>query len=171
MRGALLSLVAVTALFLGANPAAAQLSVGVHGAAITSIDELTTGTGTVDLANTYGVGGRVVLGAPLFPISLVGAAEYYFTDCGALDCSLWTAEAGVNLGLPLPVVKPYVHAGLQRRTSQDGSVNGFVAGVGVQLNFVVSLFVEGLVEFVDLPTGIPSTTDVSPLVIKAGIIF
>jgi hypothetical protein len=169
MRGALLSLAAVTAFFLGANPAAAQLSIGVHGAALTSIDELTTGT--VDLASAYGVGGRVVLGAPLFPISLVGAAEYYFTDCGTLGCSLWTAEAGVNLGLPLPTVKPYVHAGVQRRTDQDGSVTGFVAGIGVQLNFGVSLFVEGLVEFVDLPTGLPADTDVSPLVIKAGIIF
>jgi hypothetical protein len=170
MRGALLSLAAVTAFFLGANPAAAQLSIGVHGAALTSIDELTTGT--VDLASAYGVGGRVVLGAPLFPISLVGAAEYYFTDCGTLGCSLWTAEVGVNLGLPLPTVKPYVHAGVQRRTDQDGSVTGFVAGIGVQLNFGVSLFVEGLVEFVDLPTGLAAAdTDVSPLVIKAGIIF
>ncbi len=158
-----------TAFAVTSNAAEAQLSVGVHGAAITSIDEITAGTGTRDLANTFGVGGRVLLSPPLLPIALVVSAEKYFPDC--TTCSLWTAEVGVNLGLPLPVVRPYIHGGVQRRTDEDGSSNGFVAGLGVQLNLVVSFFVEGLVEFVDLPTGIPTGTDVSPFVIKGGIIF
>lgn len=173
MRRSLLTLTAAAAFAVLAVPAQAQLSFGVHGAAITGVDRIVMATETRDLNSTLGAGGRVLVSPPVFPVSLFGSAQKYFPECPAsnADCSLWTAEAGLQLGLPLPMVRPYLLGGIQSRNEDGESMTGYVAGAGIQLNFVVSLFLEGMVEFVDLPTGLPSGTDVSPFVLKGGIVF
>ena len=169
MRRAVLTLSVAFACAVMANPVNAQVSFGVHGATITSIAD------APELEGSFGLGARALLSPPIFPVALVGSATYYFPDCGAVDCSHLTYGLGVNLGLPLPVVRPYVHAGYQFwRDSVDGvsgTGNNFVAGLGVQLNFVVSVFLEGMFEFTEVPTGAPADIDLRPLVIKGGIIF
>ena len=118
--------------------------------------------------------GRLIVDPPAFPLTLVGAADYYFPDCGTGDCSLWTAQGHVTLGLPLPVVRPYVLAGLQRRQDQTSSTSGAVIGGGVQLNFMLSLFLEAQLELADPVSGLTDATLdalANPLVVKGGIIF
>jgi len=174
MRRVLQSLALVAALAVLAVPARAQLSFGVHGAVITSVDDVQAGSEEVGLSGTFGLGGRVVVSPPVMPISLVGATEYYFPSCPTgFECSLWTASAGVNLGLPLPIVRPYVHGALQFRGDDDDSneETAWVAGLGVELNLAVSIFLEGLFEFVDVPTGVPADFDARPFVLKGGIVF
>jgi hypothetical protein len=163
MRRVLQSLALVAALAVLPVPADAQVSFGVHGAVITSVDDVQAGTEAVELSGTFGLGGRVVVSPPVMPISLVGATEYYFPSCPTgFECSLWTASAGVNLGLPLPIVRPYVHGALQFR-GDDNDAN--------ELNLAVSIFLEGLFEFVDVPSGAPADLDVRPFVLKGGIVF
>ena len=131
------------------------------------------GTEDLALSGTFGLGGRLVVSPPVFPISLVGSGDYYFTDCPAgADCSLWTAQGHVTLGLPLPVVRPYVLGGVQYRKDEADSTTGAVIGAGVQLNFVVSLFLEGQMELADPVSGLPGSLDISsPFVLKGGLIF
>lgn len=174
MRRHLPTLVATLALAASAAPARAQLAFGVHGAVITAVDDIDIGQpNPLALNGTLGIGGRLVVSPPVFPIALVGSAQYYFTDCpSGVDCSLWTAEGIVQLGLPLPIVRPYVLGGLQYRKDEGGSSNGAVLGVGVQLNFVVSVFLEGMLELADpVSTGVPNIDLSNPFVIKGGILF
>ncbi len=110
---------------------------------------------------------------PVFPISLVGSGDYYFTDCpSGTDCSLWTAQGHATLGLPLPVVRPYVLGGVQYRKDESDSTTGAVLGAGVQLALAVSIFLEGQVELADpVTTGAPGVALDNPFVIRGGIIF
>ena len=72
------------------------------------------------------------------------------------------------------LISPYALGGWQwRQTSSGGTSsteNGAMLGVGVQLNFVVSLFLEANFEFHEEAA---RTTDFdnNPIVIKGGIIF
>jgi len=177
MRRVLQLLAAVAALVVLAMPVQAQMTFGAHGAVITSVDDL----GAIDpsledygLSGTFGLGGRIVISPPIAPLSFVGAGEYYFVDCpDGADCQLWTASAAVNLAIPLVLVQPYVTGGIQYRGDNDdeNSDTAWIAGLGVQLNLGVSVFLEGLFEFVDRPDGFPDDLDVRPFVLKAGIVF
>jgi hypothetical protein len=113
-----------------------------------------------------------MLDPPLFPLGVIGSATYYFPDID--DLTYWTATAAAQLRLPLPVVKPYVLAGWQlRRTGfmdESGNENGPMVGAGVQLDFALSLFLEGTMEFNDEITEAPDF-DNNPIVIKGGILF
>jgi len=103
---------------------------------------------------------------------VVGQGVYYFPD--AADYSYSTYSLAAQFRLSLPLISPYALGGWQwRRTSSGGTSNtegGAMVGVGVQLNFVVSLFLEANWEFHDEVAG---TTDFDndPIVIKGGIIF
>ena len=174
MRRFLLTLSVVFALAVLANPADAQFKIGAQGALISSIDA----AGALDLSGTKGFGARIMIDPPLFPLALVGSGVYYSTDC--TDCSYWTASVAVQLRLPLPIVAPYVLAGYQTRRSDDGlntgtgsgptTENGPMVGVGVQLNFGLSLFLEATLELNEDDLIVPGR-DTSPIVIKGGIMF
>jgi len=173
----LLPTLTTLALVVTAVPAQAQLSFGVQGSVITRVQDVDVGgPDLLELAGTYGIGGRAVVSPPVFPLSLVGSFDYFFPECGAGDCSLYTAQGHVTLGLPLPIVRPYLLGGWQYRKDEFDSTTGAVIGGGVSLNFVVSLFLEMQVEFADAvalgdsnPTVIADLR--SPVVIKGGVVF
>ena len=169
----LLTISTVLALVALAAPADAQFKIGAQGAVISGVDSLSTIVpGAANLNNTFGLGARVAFEPPLSPIGVVGQGVYYFTD--AADYSYSTYSLAARLRLSTRLVSPYALGGWQwRRTSSGGTRNtesGAMFGVGVQLNFVVSLFLEGNFEFHEEVAG---TTDFdnNPIVIKGGIIF
>jgi hypothetical protein len=169
MRRTLLTLSAVLTMAVLAAPVDAQLKFGAHGATITSVDDFTADQG---LSGTLGLGGRVMLDPPLFPLGVIGSATYYFPDVEEL--TYWTATAAAQLRLPLPVVMPYVLAGWQIRRSSIGDVSsnesGPMIGAGVQVNLGLSLFLEGSMEFNDEIPADPDF-DTNPIVVKGGILF
>lgn len=165
IRRFLLILSVVFARAVLANPADAQFKLGVQAAAMASTD-------AVNLDGTKGAGARLMLDPPLFPLVIVGSGVYYFLDC--TDCSYYTASIAVQLRLPLPVVAPYVLAGYQTRREENAGVetkeNGPMVGVGVQLNFGMSLFLEVTMELNE-EIALGPTFDNHPIVIKGGIMF
>ena len=167
MRRLLLTLSVAVACVALAQPVDAQFKFGIQGAAITSLDDPI-------LEGTVGAGARLMLDPPLFPLALVGSGVYYFPDCGATDCNDWTASIAAQLRLPAPVISPYVLGGWQIRRSEERGISsdesGPLVGIGVQLNFGLSLFLEGTMEFRDEITGTPDI-DTDPIVIKGGILI
>jgi hypothetical protein len=167
MRRLLMTLSMAAAFAALAQPAEAQLKFGAHGAMISSLDEASA------LNGEFGAGARVMLDPPLFPLAVVASGTYYFPDCVA-DCSYWTATLAGQLRLPTPLVSPYLTAGWQtRRTDNNGTkstANGPVVGLGVQVNFMLSLFLESAVEFNKEIEGLPDL-DNTPIVFKGGILI
>ncbi len=171
MRRFLFVLGSAVALAAFANPVDAQFKFGAHGAVLTGLDAVTiSGTSTtIDRADAeYGLGGRVMFDPPLLPFAVVGSATYYFVD---ID-KYYTATLAGQLRIPLPIVKPYATAGLQtRRATGADAQNGLMAGLGVQLDFMLSLFLEATFEFNEDVTFGSESLDTNPLVIKGGILF
>ena len=91
-----------------------------------------------------------------------------------MDCEDWTASIAAQLRLTTPVISPYVLGGWQIRRSETGGISndesGPLIGIGVQVNFALSLFLEGTMEFRDEITGSPAF-DTDPIVIKGGILI
>ncbi len=173
MRRLLLTISTVFATAALATPADAQISFGAQGALITGVDDLgTISPGAPDLSNTYGLGARVVFQAPVLPIGLVAQGTYYFPDADDFDYG--TASLAARFRLSTPFISPYGLGGWQwRRTSTGGTSNtesGAMIGVGVEVNFGVSLFLEGTYEFTEELSTNPDF-DNAPIVIKAGIMF
>ena len=173
MRRILLTLSTVFALVALAAPVDAQLKFGAQGAVMSSVDDLSTITpGAPDLSGTFGLGARVALQPPLAPIGVVAQGVYYFPDVDDYDYMTYSIAA--QLRMTTPLLSPYALGGWQwRRTSfagTSGTESGAMIGVGVQLNFMVALFLEGTLEFNDEVTGMPDF-DNKPIVIKGGIIF
>ena len=164
-----------------ASPTNGQVAVGLHATAIIDVDQYApSGPGTFEgLGGALGIGGRMLFRPAAAPIAVVAAAEYYFADCGPLECRLWTASAGVNLYLPVRDFRPYLHGAVQYREDQlfrdflaDDSLTAWVVGVGVEVDFAVSLVFEGLAEIVDDPPGFCcGFLDLDPLVLKVGVIL
>ena len=173
MRRILLALSTVFALVALAVPVDAQFKFGAQGAVMTSIDDLSTiSPGAPDLKGTFGLGARAALQPPLAPLGLVAQGVYYFPDADDYDYVTYSLAARLRMSTPL--LSPYALGGWQwRRTSSGGMSNtesGAMIGVGVQLNFVVALFLEANFEFHDEVTSNPDF-DNDPIVIKGGIIF
>ena len=171
MRRLLLTLSTAFALVVLAVPADAQFNFGVQGAAITAVDDLSTILpGAPDFSGTFGLGARVAFQPPLSPIGVVGQGTYYFPDADDFNYSTYSLAAKFRLSTP--VVSPYALGGWQwRRTSTGGTSNtenGAMLGLGVELNFGVSLFLEGNYEFTE---EVMADFDNNPIVIKGGIIF
>lgn len=166
MRRMLLTLSTVFALVALAAPVDAQFNFGAQGALITSVDTLS------NLSNTYGLGARVGFQAPLLPIGVLGQGVYYFPD--AADYSYSTYSLAASFRISTPIISPYALGGWQwRRTTSAGTTsrkNGAMFGVGVELNFGVSLFLEANFEFHEEVPGMPDL-DNNPIVIKGGITF
>ena len=172
MRRFLFALGVTAAVAISANPVDAQLKYGVQGAIITGLDEVIVAGSDVNSINgTFGLGARVMLDPPLFPLGVIGSATYYFVEEGAP--SYWTGTLAAQLRLPLPIVKPYVLGGWQVRNTEgaDGE-SGPVVGLGVQLGLGVSLFLEGTFELADdiEITGLEAI-DRNRIVIKGGALL
>lgn len=168
MRRFMYAIMAVFALAVLAQPADAQLKFGGHLALSTGVDELVVNGENVNaLDGTFGLGARAMVDPPLLPVGGYVSATYYFPEA---DISYWTGTAALQLRLPAPVVKPYGLAGWQVRNSEGESENGPMLGLGLQLDFMVSAFLEATFEFHD---EIETATDFdnNPLVIKGGILF
>lgn len=165
MRRFMLVLSAVFALAALANPVDAQLKFGAQASLVTGLDEASP------LDGTFGLGARAMIDPPVLPLGGFVDATYYFPDN---DVSYWTATAAAQLRLPLPVVRPYALLGYQLRGVEVSNVSdtdgGFVVGAGVQLNFMMSLFLEGTFEFNEDDPAFPDL-DNDPIVIKGGILF
>ena len=134
------------AVLLGAPAAGtAQLAFGVHAPMATSI-----GGGDDLMGASFGVGGRVGLQLPLFPLAFWGTVDYMFP--GGDDTSYQNFALDVDFSLPIPVLAPYVTGGYLARRFDD-SVNSetrsaWTAGAGVRFNFVLSAYLEARREFV-----------------------
>lgn len=170
MRRVLLTLSAVFALVVLANPVEAQFKIGVQGAMITSAADIPT----FELNGKLGAGARLMLDPPLFPLALVGGFVYYKPDCA--DCKYWTASLAAQLRIPLPLVAPYVIGGLQTRRTTAGpesdAETGIMLGAGVQVNLGLSLFLEGTLELSKDDVAVAGIPDLdSPIVIKGGILI
>ena len=91
-----------------------------------------------------------------------------------LTVTTGAASIAAQLRLPAPVISPYVLGGWQIRRSEERGISsdesGPLVGIGVQLNFGLSLFLEGTMEFRDEITGTPDI-DTDPIVIKGGILI
>ncbi len=119
----------------------AQIKPGLHVARATDTFE-----------GVNGVGASVQVGLPVLPLKLFVAGEYFFPGCDG--CSFWGGSADLHVSLPIPIVSPYVAAGLVlRNTSLSDTVvrtGGLGFGAGVNLNtLVVGGYVEGRYEFMD----------------------
>ena len=152
---------AAFALAVFATPADAQLKFGAQLAMATGVSEASA------LDGTFGLGGRAMVDPPLLPIGGFVSGTYYFPEG---DVSYWTGTAAAQLRIPLPMVKPYVLAGWQLRGGEGDTQNGPVVGLGVQLDFMLSLFLEANFEFNEDIAALPDF-DNDPIVIKGGILF
>jgi len=111
---------------LAAQPAAAQVGVGGH--VVHAADSF---------GGTTGVGARIRLGVPLFPLFAAVNGEYFFPSCDD-DCSLWGATFDVNYTFPIPLIQPWAGVGWSVRgfevNDEDDTERGINIGAGVQLN-------------------------------------
>lgn len=135
-----LTLVAVLAL-----PASAQIGVG--GEYVRAADAF---------GGTAGVGARLRLGVPLFPVNAVINGEYFFPQCPADDCSLRGVTFDLDYSLPIPVIHPWVGAGWSIRELKVGGLRstrrGVNVGVGAELQLrMLRPFVDFRYEFVNAP--------------------
>lgn len=171
MRRYLLALGTVGMLAVVASPAEAQLRFGAHGALLTGLEEVQIAGQDINTINgTPGLGGRLMLDPPLLPFAVVGSGTYYLTD--ETEGSYWTGTVAGQLRLPLPIVKPYATAGWQVRKAEGAdSQNGLMVGAGVQLDFMVSVFLEGTFEFNEGASISGQEIDTTPFVIKGGLLF
>lgn len=171
MRRYMFVLGSAFALAVLANPVEAQFKVGLHGAVLTGVDAVTISgsSATIDRASaTFGAGARLMLDPPLLPFAVVGSGTYYSMDAG----KYYEGTLAGQLRIPLPIIKPYVTGGLQYKKPEGVDADtGFMAGLGVQLDFMLSLFLEATLEFNEDATIGTETIDNSPLVIKGGILF
>jgi len=168
MRRLLLTLTVAVASVALAQPASSQIPIkfGVQGAMMTAVSDVPA------LDGTFGLGARVALQPPVLPIGVVGQFNYYFPDC--TDCGYQTYSLAAQLRLPLPMVSPYAIGGWQWRRTSAGSISdtadGPMVGIGVQLNLGLAIFLEGSMEFNDVPDGVPDF-DNDPIVIKGGVLL
>jgi hypothetical protein len=163
MRRIAFAMSAVLAFAVLANPADAQIKLGVHVAMISGVADV------AELDGTFGVGARAGIQAPALPIGVFASATYFNPDC--TDCGYWTGSLFGKVGLPLVMVSPYLLGGIQRRASSFGTLdmaeNGPFVGLGVQLQ---KLFIEATMEFNEDDPAVPDF-DNDPLVFKAGILI
>lgn len=133
--------------FLVPASAHAQLFGGIYGAyASDSFD------------GSIGVGGLIGLDIPILPVDIYGGGTAFFPDCEG-DCELSEFTLGVNVRLPLPLVRPYLTTGVTWRDVEVSGATipevgnddtGLFAGLGVDLAFSwVRVFAEGRYEFME----------------------
>lgn len=172
-----LFLAAAAAFALVALPSAAdaQLKFGAH---------VAYGAGTDNFASvdqedgTFGLGARVGFGLPAFPLDILGTVDYFFVDCGDVDCGYQNFAVDANWAfLPLQIVELYATGGvLMRRTSVSGDLlgvsfdestthTGFSLGAGVAFNLIASAYLEARNEFFSEDKG------GNQILIRLGLLF
>jgi hypothetical protein len=145
LRLAALPLLLVTASMGAPGIAEAQyVRFGAHLPLATSLgggDDLTD--------SSFGLGARIGLEAPLFPLSFWGSVDYMFP--GGEDTSYQNFALDANFALPIPLLEPYVTGGYQARRFDDGEVSdiyhGWTLGGGIRVSFIVNAFLEARREF------------------------
>jgi hypothetical protein len=146
-RLAALPLLAAVALLTAPRAADAQIAFGVHAPMATSV-----GGGDDLMDAAFGVGGRIGLRPPFFPLSAWGTVDWFFP--GGEDTSYQNFALDANLVLPVPLLQPYVTGGYVARRFDDGSErgsdthHGWSAGAGVNFDFIVSAYLEARREFI-----------------------
>ena len=125
-----------------------------------------------DLTNSsWGIGGRVGLEVPLFPLAAWGTVDYMFP--GGDGASYQNFGIDANLRLPIPLLQPYVAGGYQARRFDDGEVSdiyhGWTLGLGIRFNVIVNAFLEAKNEFYGDDTGLVGDDD--QWMVRLGIIF
>jgi hypothetical protein len=157
IRSLFLAAVAALALLAVPSDAQAQLKFGAHVAYGAGTDSFTA-VGEED--GTFGLGARVGFGLPAFPLTVLGTVDYFFVDCGDVDCGYQNFAVDANWAfLPLQIVELYATGGiLMRRASVSGSLGtvsfdesntetGFSLGAGVSFNLIASAYLEARNEF------------------------
>lgn len=130
------------AVLAATGEAHAQLAPGIHVARANDVG-----------GGANGVGASVELSFPLAPVDVFVGGDYFFPDCGVVDCGLWGGSADVHFKMPLPVLTPYGAVGIVYRKSTADDVGsdatGFGIGAGVNLGTVLlGAYLEGRYEFV-----------------------
>jgi hypothetical protein len=145
LRLATLPLLIAAAFLVAPGVAEAQLvRFGAHLPIATSLG------GGDDLTNSSaGIGGRIGLEAPLFPLSFWGTVDYMFPSGDGTSYQNFALDA--NFALPIPLLEPYVTGGYQARRFDDGEVgdtyHGWTLGGGIRFSFIVNAFLEARREF------------------------
>jgi hypothetical protein len=146
MKQLLKNTVMATATVLAlAGPAAAQIGFG--GDVVRAADAF---------GGTTGVGARIRLGVPLFPISTALNGDWFFPNCPNRDCSLRGATLDVNYSFPIPLLHPWVGVGWSIRRIEVGGTTaterGLNVGVGAELQLTrLRPFVDVRYEMADAP--------------------
>ncbi|MCG6954728.1 MAG: hypothetical protein LJF04_01945 [Gemmatimonadetes bacterium] len=116
----------------GTTGVRAQVSPGIHVARASQA-----------FGGAYGLGASLDMGAPLFPVRLMVAGDYFRPDCGASSgCSFMGASADLHFALSAPVIHPYGLVGAVVRRRRDGvgqdarSSSGLALGAGLDLRAV-----------------------------------
>lgn len=124
-----------------------------------------------DLADgTVGIGGRAKFGVPGVGLNVRADGNFFFPDCGAVDCDFWEILANVTLDVaPGSPAAPYVGAGLafEQLSGGGGDVDdtGFNLLGGVELGALLPLDVYGELSYRIMD----DFTD--QLVLSAGVLF
>jgi hypothetical protein len=167
MRRFVFAIGAVLVFAVLANPVDAQLKFGVHAAMVSGFD--TAIDDALGLNGKFGAGGRLGIELPALPIGVYAMGTYYFPS--GTDVSYYTASLMAKLGLPLPIISPYLLGGYQRRATSVGDLddtqNGAFVGLGVAFS---KLFLEGSMEFNEEVPSLPDL-DTDPIVFKAGFLI
>jgi hypothetical protein len=117
----------------------------------------------------FGVGARVELSPPMFPVGFIVNGDYIFVDCGDFDCSAWDfgASAKYTISLPGAPIGPYLGAGLthQRATFEGETLSdtGFHILGGLRLG--------GMLPFGAFLEGRYLVMEENQFVINLGILF
>ena len=132
------------------------ISFGVHVASALNAEDVAGN----DSKSAFGLGARVGIDPPLLPVAFFLNGDYFFVDCGDIDCGYQNVGLDVNFNfLPLPIFNLYATGGLLvRRASasgeilgvafdESGTATGFSLGAGVSFNFIASAYLEVRNEF------------------------
>lgn len=167
MRRLVFVLGVAVVLAVSAKPVAAQLKFAPHAAMVSSVADAIDNA--LEPNGKFGAGVRFGLEVPGFPIGVYAMGTYFFP--ADAEVSYYTASVMGKLGVPFPIISPYLLGGYQRSATSlrgfaSGENVGFV-GLGVQLS---RMFLEGSVEFKEDDRSLPDT-DNDPIVFKAGFII
>ena len=167
MRRLVFVLGAALVLAVSAKPVDAQLKFAPHVAMVSGFADALDNT--LGLNGEFGVGARLGLELPVFPIGVYAMGTYFFP--ADAEVSYYTASVMGKLGVPIPIISPYLLGGLQRSATSLGGLenveNGVFVGLGVQIS---RLFLEGSMEFIEDDPSLPDF-DNDPIVFKAGFII
>ncbi len=115
-----------------------------------------TGAWAEGFDGSVGMGGVLGYDLPILPVDIFGEGTWFFPDCDGCDLKGWSL--GVNVRLPLPLIRPYLTGGMTWRDLEDPdavsidtvSESGGFAGAGVDLAIAsFRLFLEGRYELLD----------------------